>query len=362
MVILHIAKITNSKFSGVCVVVPQHILAQSKDNDVALLNINQVVIDGIENQFHAGSNFEIEELEHPFNKPDIVVFHECYCIEYISIYRQLKTKRIPYVIIPHGELGLEAQRRKHLKKVIANNTIFKSFIKGALAIQCLSEREKEGTRFGKKRIVATNGIFIPEEVKTVFNSNEVHFVYIGRLDQYHKGLDLLIEAISQKADFLRECGCVFSIYGPHTEGRGEKLKDIIELNKLSDIVLLHDAVSGETKKEVLLNNDVFIQTSRFEGMPLGILEAMSYGIPCLVTQGTTLGEAIETTNAGWMAETTASSIADTIEKAVKSRGKYYEFGRNSRKYVQNNYSWDVIASETVRLYSEMTHQMRIADR
>ena len=64
MVILHIAKITNSKFSGVCVVVPQHILAQSKDNDVALLNINQVVIDGIESQFHAGNNFEIEELEH----------------------------------------------------------------------------------------------------------------------------------------------------------------------------------------------------------------------------------------------------------------------------------------------------------
>ena len=82
----------------------------------------------------------------------------------------------------------------------------------------------------------------------------------------------------------------------------------------------------------------------------------------MVTQGTTLGEAIEAANAGWMAETTASSIADTLVKVVKSRGKYYELGSNSRKYVQNNYSWDVIASETVGLYSEMIHQMRNGDR
>ena len=161
---------------------------------------------------------------------------------------------------------------------------------------------------------------------------------------------------------MRNNNCSFSIYGPDILGRAEQLQKLIDAANVGDIVKQYGPVSGSEKREVLLKSDVFIQTSRFEGMPLGILEAMSYGIPCLVTQGTTLGEAIEAANAGWMAETTASSIADTFVKVVKSRGKYYEFGRNSRKYVQNNYSWDVIASETVRLYSEMTHQMRIADR
>ena len=128
---------------------------------------------------------------------------------------------------------------------------------------------------------------------------------------------------------------------------------MIDAANVADIVKQYGPVSGSEKREVLLKSDVFIQTSRFEGMPLGILEAMSYGIPCLVTRGTTLGEAIEAANAGWMAETTSGNVGDIIIKVIESRNDFMQIGSNAREYVINNYSWDAIASETIKIYSEL---------
>ena len=58
---------------------------------------------------------------------------------------------------------------------------------------------------------------------------------------------------------------------------------------LDDIVFYHyGAVFGKVKEKVLLDNDFFILTSRLEGHPMALIEALSYGLPCLVTQGSRL--------------------------------------------------------------------------
>ena len=50
---------------------------------------------------------------------------------------------------------------------------------------------------------------------------------------------------------------------------------------------------GKSKEQVLLDADVFIQTSRTEGLPTAVLEAMSYKIPVLITKGTGLYDDIK---------------------------------------------------------------------
>ena len=87
-------------------------------------------------------------------------------------------------------------------------------------------------------------------------------------------------------------------------------------------------------------------------MPGGILEALSYGIPCLVTRGTNLGEKIVSNNCGWMAENNASSIAESIKRVIEERDTLPEKSQNAAPYVESNYSWKAVARDALDAYKK----------
>lgn len=367
MVVLHIASITNNPFNGVCIAVPQHVVAQSEFAKIWFINITNEKIKGnadLENkkkeikqlEFH--KPFDIKKLlSEDYLKPDIVVFHECYRIEYLQIGQNLRKNSIPYIILPHGELGKAAQKKKRLKKAVANFLLFNDFIKHSCAIQCLSKIEYDNTHFGRFKFIGSNGICVPQKRKINFNSYGTKFTYIGRLDAYHKGLDLMITAVAKSADFMRQNNCKLEIFGPDVKGRFEHIKQLINQAHVNDIIRLHQQITGEEKVAKLLETDVFIQTSRFEGMPLGILEAMSYGIPCLVTEGTTLGEIIKKHGAGWCTENNVESIASTIERACVEKGSYSKMSNNAIATVKSFFSWEIVAKQAINNYAEIINNL-----
>lgn len=353
MVILHFASIENSKTSGVSIAVLQHVAAQGQYAETALINTNGIRVSGVQTQLPFDKPFDVRALPKPFDRPDLAIFQECYRPVYLSIAKNLQKNGIPYVIVPHGELGREAQKKKHLKKMAANILLFNRFTDHSLAIQCLSKREYEETAFGKIKFIGTNGVTIPNEKKKEFSPSGVKIVYIGRLDAFHKGLDLLIEAVRLSKPILIKYKCKIELYGPDYAGRFDHVQSLIQENDVKDLVSLNHEITGDDKARKLLEADIFIQTSRFEGMPLGILEAMSYGLPCLVTEGTAVGEIVSEADAGWVAKTNAQDIADRLVDAVSERSKWAEYGKNGRKAVREKYSWDKVAADTVRYYKSI---------
>lgn len=350
MIIVHIANIDTSVIGGVQIAVPKMVKAQSQHAEVCLLNTHGDQVGGIKTlQFNG--KFAIDKLPEPYNKPNIVVFHEVYRFEYISIYRELIKLGIPYVIIPHGCLSVKAQKKKRIKKTVANIIFFNKFLKNARLIQYLANNEQVLSAFKEyPSEVMGNGVSIPSEKKSSFTGINIRFVYIGRLEMYIKGLDILLAAIKNSEDLLRKCGATFEFYGPDYDGSHKLIAQMIHKLNIGDLVQLEKEKMGIEKQKILLSATCFIQTSRTEGLPLGPLEALSYGLPCIVTHGVGLGGVIESYGAGYQSENTIDGVSKSIELFIQNIDKLERMSQSAIRLVEENFDIDVIAQKTVAGY------------
>ena len=354
MRVVHVACIHDTQFGGVSNVVPQVLNRQKKYADIAFVNIidEKIQSDCVQSVYQGKGTF-LRSIEASFKRPDLVVFHEIYIYQYLQIAKELTANNIPYIIVPHGCLTKQAQANKKVKKILGNALLFNKFIDGAEVIQYLSKNEQERSIRQKKFSVCGNGIDIPDESKRFKKKNSIVITYIGRIEIVIKGFDLLINAVKGKRALLVNNNATINIYGPENQGKREELKKMIADNNLQDLIVVHKEVSGEEKKKVLLDSDIFIQTSRTEGMPMGIIEAMAYGLPCLVTKGTSFGDIIRTNNAGWVADVNAESIGNCLDAALSEITSASEKGHNARTYAISHFEWESVTNDTLELYKNV---------
>ena len=74
------------------------------------------------------------------------------------------------------------------------------------------------------------------------------------------------------------------IAGPDWRGYRRRLERALASRSLSVPVILTDALVGREKIEALVEADVFVHTSRWEGMSQAVLEAAALGRPCLLSR------------------------------------------------------------------------------
>lgn len=330
--------------------VPSGVDAQSKIDEVLWINMTPsemphwLKVNGYHNIKDFGK-LSLRYLPKPFNQPDVVVFEGVFFIDYVVFARDLRNKNIPYIIVPRGSLTKQAMHNHAwIKKWFAKMILFRSFVNKAWRIQFLTKKEADDSKnnFTTKYIVVPNGFAKPDVNKTSFLAKGFQMTYIGRLDLYHKGIDLLLDAISHNRQLLISSGFCLRLYGPQRYDYN-KIKNYIISNNLCDIVKLLDEISGEEKRQALLNTDVFVMTSRFEGHPMGLIEALAYGIPCLVTPGTNMAEEVKDFDAGWVTEEDSESIGNSLHKIILEKKLISQKGVNACQ-LANKYNWDNIAN------------------
>lgn len=365
MVILHIAPISFNKSSGLSYAIPPLVSYQNKINNIkAALLLTSSKISEVQNNYdfpiyefnRESIRYDLTGLPSPYNSPDLVVFHSTYIPTHFKIANHLKKTKIPYIITPHGGMTSGAQSFKKAKKKIGNLLFYNQFVKDSLALHCLSEGEFDETKFWDKKIfVVGNGMSLPNEFnnKVKEQIDSIRFTFIGRLDLNAKGLDLLLGGVFKSAENLRKSNGVFDVYGPDCSGSKSVIKRYISSYKIQDIVHLHEPVFGDAKGEILKQTDVFVHTSRFEGHPMAVLEAMAYGIPCLLTPGTNISTEVLQEDAGWEVQASEDSIAEGISTVIREKESLRIKGLNARNLIINKYSWENIAAQTVNEYKRL---------
>ena len=322
---------------------------QKLGNDVKIsITTEQTVVDGYY-IIYTPSVKEFRNLIESF-MPDIVVFNSLYEIQQITFSHLLRKHKIPYVLAFHGGASKDNARKGWLKKKIANCLLFNYFIHKAKAVVYLNENEYTKSIFKKINQtykILPNGVNIPKEVSVLPIHNKMNLIFLSRIDYYGKGIDVLLKAIQILKDEGWEDKIEFNFYG-------NKYDDTYKLLlRYGDFVKYHGFVTGSEKETVLENASLNILPSRSEGMPMTILEALSYGCPCMVTQMTNMAELIKDNHCGWVIELTAESIVLNIKKAYNeltiNPNMYYENCRNTAK----KYSWNNIAKETLMFYHEI---------
>lgn len=351
MNILYLSHLSGNLYAGPTYSVPKQIEYQSKIDNVFWYNAIKTDIDKWKsyNYYHDLSDYPnetIRDLPSPFNNPDIIVVELFYNMARSPLLRELINSKIRYVIIPRGELTKQAQKRKRLKKSIANKLVFYKYSRNAAAIQYLTKQEylDSGNKWNKNHIIIPNGIEMNNSIAKKNQGDSIKCVSIGRIEPYQKGLDMLIEACSTIKDQLNQSNCTIDIYGPDVENKRQFLEKELLRYGLGSIVKFHDSVYGKEKEEILQNSDVFIMTSRFEGHPMALIEALSFGLPVVATEGSNMKNEIELYDAGWTADNNIKSISDALLKMS------FEVDCNKKSSnateLSKNYSWNKIAEKS----------------
>lgn len=137
---------------------------------------------------------------------------------------------------------------------------------------------------GKKIVILENAIEIPKQIptrkyitKTDFR-DKLSIVFFGRIGK-RKGAFDLIEAFSL---LVKTCQLpvTLTLAG---DGELEKLRQRVSELDLNPYVLIKPWVSPQERDSILESADIFVLPSYNEGLPMALLEAMSWGLPVVVT-------------------------------------------------------------------------------
>ena len=132
-----------------------------------------------------------------------------------------------------------------------------------------------------------------------------------------------------------------------------KIKKVIEKNKLSNSITLKGYV--ENVRNELINSDIYIHTAIHEGLPNAVMEAMSCGLPCLVTNADGCNEVIDNKKNGIITEFDEYKFAEKLSMLIKNKVLRDNMGKEAKRKM-NKFSIDKFVLLNESIYDNLLKQ------
>jgi glycosyltransferase involved in cell wall biosynthesis len=268
-----------------------------------------------------------------------------------SLGRALFNSGKRYVFTPHDSYSPESMVKNKTFKLLYLKTFEKVLLDRASVVHALTPAGAEYiARYtsNPNRVTVTN--FVPDAPCAEDVQVGEYASFVGRYDFHQKGIDLMLEVLgkikSKPASVLP-----FKIVGKFSEAEGAALHQLMQQNGLaSEDVVQAGRLSFEDKQSLLQQSRFYFQLSRFEGFGLAIAEALSLGVPVVISEQVPISSIIKQFKAGFVVRDVAGAL-DAVEAMYTMEAQDYRSMRlNARKCYERSFHPERVMPELIAVY------------
>jgi glycosyltransferase involved in cell wall biosynthesis len=286
----------------------------------------------------------------------VVVVNGIFSPGVYAVAQTLVQCRVPYVAAPHESYDASMFRKNPHLKLPYWWLFERRLLKGAAAVQVLDPRH--AMHLGKFGIHTpafdvSNG-FGTQAVPPVSalqwrDSGPARILFFGRINAFHKGLDILLDAFERVSGFH---DARLTIQGPDWGDRA-RLEQRAGQGSLAGKVEFLDPDYVRSGPEVIAGYDIFCMPSRREGFGMSALEAMLAARVLLVSRAAGVAPHIEASGCGVLVDADVSAVTDGFMSLLDDRAQWRERGLAGRAYALAALQWKSIAARALERYEAL---------
>ena len=286
-----------------------------------------------------------------YDKPDMVHMHMSYKGSFTRkylIHKLCKKNKIPDIIHLHGSEfkkwydAVDEKKKNEIRTLLREASVF--IVLGEKWEKTIKEIEP-----ATNTVVVSNTVPIPEE--TVKWNELFKILFLGVLIK-RKGVSDLLKATRLLKDDLGSK--IFQVVIAGSGQEEENLKNECMELEIEDVVNFVGWTDGEKKTQLLKECQMLVLPSYNEGLPMSILEAMSYGMPILATNvGDISSAVIDGVNGYLVKPGSVSNLLNDMKQLILNRDIWINYSKNSRQLAVEKFSEDVYFNKMETIYREL---------
>ena len=202
--------------------------------------------------------------------------------------------------------------------------------------------------YGRKTKFIPNGVNYPdlrkaEVITKKFSLNKDEYIlFLGRLVP-EKGIKYLIQAFKEVKTNKK------LVIAGGSSDTNEFEKELKELAKNDGRIIFTGFVQGKELEELYSNAYLYCLPSDLEGMPLSLLEAMSYDNCCLVSDIEECSSVIEDRGIVFK-KSDINDLKQKLQKACDDLQMVEKYKVEASEFICKKYNWDDVTNRTLKLY------------
>ena len=271
--------------------------------------------------------------------------------------RAARRAGVPYIISPRGMLQRDAMARHRTLKTIAYWTLERRHLEGAALLHATSAAEAQAlSDIGPRVALIGNGVDVETVTAQQIAAARQRFdlplqadviTFIGRLHPI-KRLDLLAAAFTQLRLAGREA--YLAIAGPDEDGHRRRIEPLFR--DVATHVRWTGEVEGADKWALLATSRAVVQCSDSESFGLSVAEALSVGVPVVVTERGAWTD-VATVGCGDVTTHDAPAIAAALGRLLDHPADARAMGERGSAWVRRAFGWDGIGHAMLREYEAL---------